>query len=257
MKNRSRHAGVPNQVWIGLGVIAFGLLYLLDNLYIIDRREVMRFWPVLVVVVGLVKFAGAQSRHERMVFGLIAAAGVILTLNRLGYGYFFNARTLWPVLLILFGISVIYKALRRRDPPHGVHGVPLKDDAAAGSRADVQAYPGADADAGADGVVDITAILGGFQRRVSTPDFRGGDISALMGGCVLDLRESSIVGDAELNVFAVMGGITIKCPPDWTIILKGVPVLGGFEEKTAPAPDASKRLTIRGYAIMGGVEVRN
>lgn len=242
MKNKARTSGVPNQVWLGLAVIAFGLLFLLDNLYIIDRRAVMRYWPVLVLVVGLVKFAGADSRHERVVFGLIAAAGAVLTLNRLGYGYFFNARTLWPVLLILLGIGVIHKALRKRDTPHGV---PLKDQEETGARADT------------DGVVDITAILGGFQRRISTPDFRGGDVSAIMGDCVLDLRESSIAGDAELNVFAVMGGVTIKCPPDWTIILKGVPVLGGFDEKTTPAPDTSKRLTIRGYAIMGGVEVRN
>ncbi|NHZ87671.1 hypothetical protein F2P45_01295 [Massilia sp. CCM 8733] len=241
MKNRARISGVPNQVWLGLAVIAFGMLYLLDNLYIIDRRQVTHYWPVLVVIFGLVKVADAGSRHERLVFGLIAAAGAVLTLNRLGYGYLFNARTLWPVLVILLGIGVVHQALRKRDTPHGV---PLKDDAGAGPAA-------------SDGVVDITAILGGFQRRISTPDFRGGDISAFMGECVLDLRESSMAGDAELNVFAVMGGITIKCPPDWTIILKGVPVLGGFEEKTAPAPDAGKRLTIRGYAIMGGVEVRN
>jgi hypothetical protein len=242
MKNKVRTSGVPNQVWLGLAVIAFGVLYLLDNLYIIDRRAVMHYWPVLVVIFGLVKVADADSRHERMVFGLIAAAGVVLTLNRLGYGYFFSARTLWPVLLILFGIGVIHKALRKRDTPHGV---PLKDQEDTGNKPDT------------DGVVDITAILGGFERRISTPDFRGGDISAIVGGCELDLRESSIVGDAELNVFAVMGGVTIKCPPDWTIILKGVPVLGAFEEKTARAPDTSKRLTIRGYAIMGGVEVRN
>lgn len=250
MRNRDRSARVPTQVWLGLGVIAFGMLYLLDNLYIIDRRQVTHYWPVLVVIFGLVKAADADSRHERMVFGLIAAAGVILTLNRIGYGYLFNARTLWPVILIFIGIGVIHRALRKR---HGPHGVPLKDDA----NADAGRRMKNDTVAESDSVVDITAILGGFQRRISTPDFRGGDVTALMGGCVLDLRESSLAGDAELNVFAVMGGITIKCPPDWTVILKGIPVLGGFEEKTAPAPDPGKRLTIRGYAIMGGVEVRN
>jgi hypothetical protein len=33
--------------------------------------------------------------------------------------------------------------------------------------------------------------------------------------------------------------------------------MGGFEEKTVAPPDNSKRLVVRGYAIMGGVEVRN
>ena len=41
------------------------------------------------------------------------------------------------------------------------------------------------------------------------------------------------------------------------MILNGTPLMGGFSEKTAKPPDDSKRLVIRGYAIMGGVEVRN
>ncbi|MBW8899923.1 MAG: hypothetical protein JF619_17820, partial [Massilia sp.] len=100
-------------------------------------------------------------------------------------------------------------------------------------------------------------VLGGFERRVSTPDFRGGEITAVMGGCALDLREASIVKEALLNVFTVWGGINIKVPPDWTVVLNGTPVMGGFAEKTVTPPDGSKRLVITGYAIMGGVEVRN
>jgi hypothetical protein len=44
---------------------------------------------------------------------------------------------------------------------------------------------------------------------------------------------------------------------DWTVVLDGVPVAGGFSQKTAVAPGSGKRLLITGYAIMGGVEVRN
>ena len=106
-------------------------------------------------------------------------------------------------------------------------------------------------------MVDVTAILGGFDRRITTPGFRGGEVTAVMGGCQLDLRGSSIEGEAVINVFAVMGGITLKVPPDWTVVLHGTPIMGGFEEKTIAPPNSSKRLIIKGYAIMGGVEVRN
>ena len=112
----------------------------------------------------------------------------------------------------------------------------------------------------ADDNVDVFAILGGFERRITTPAFRGGEVTAIMGGCSLDLRNSSIdpvTGEAVINVFAVWGGVTLKVPPDWTVVLHGTPIMGGFEEKTVPPPDGSKRLIVRGYAIMGGVEVRN
>ena len=64
-------------------------------------------------------------------------------------------------------------------------------------------------------------------------------------------------GGGGVNVFAVCGGITMKVPPDWTVILHGTPILGGFEERTARPANQSKRLVVKGYAIMGGVEVRN
>ena len=78
-----------------------------------------------------------------------------------------------------------------------------------------------------------------------------------MGGCELDMRDASIKGEAVINVFAVFGGISIKVPRDWTVILHGTPIMGGFDEKTNAPPDNTKRLIVNGYAIMGGVEVRN
>jgi hypothetical protein len=119
------------------------------------------------------------------------------------------------------------------------------------------ARPGVEEGTAPDSVVDIVAVLGGFERRISTQDFRGGEITAVMGGCALDLRGAAIVKEAVINVFTIWGGINIKVPPDWTVILNGTPVMGGFAEKTATPPDGSKRLVITGYAIMGGVEVRN
>src|SRR5476651_1605880 len=112
-------------------------------------------------------------------------------------------------------------------------------------------------DAADDTVINVTAVMGGFTRRVTTPDFRGGEITVVMGGCELDLRDCSIKGDAELNVFAVFGGIEIRVPPDWSVSLHGMPIMGGFEEKTATPPNNAKRLRVTGSVIMGGLEVRN
>lgn len=234
MKNESACKSMPSQVILGVGVIALGVLFLLDNLGFLEFRDAIRFWPVILVLWGGVKLFDANTPHERLTFGLIFGFGVILTLNRMGLG-FFNLRTLWPVILIAVGAAVVYKAVAGKR----MIGTVSKTDEYA------------------DSVVDITAILGGFDRRLTTPAFRGGEITAIMGGCVLDLRDSSIEGDAVINVFAVMGGITIKCPPDWTIVLQGSPIMGAFDEKTITPPNNLKRLIVRGYAIMGGVEIRN
>ena len=53
------------------------------------------------------------------------------------------------------------------------------------------------------------------------------------------------------------GGIEIRVPPDWTVVSQVDPILGGFEDKTMPPKDESKRFIIHGSVVMGGIEVGN
>ena len=235
MKSESTR-GIPSQVIIGLFVIGIGILFLLDNMDIIHFREAFAFWPSVFILIGVIKLLDSQTPNSRFVGAAFIAVGTLLVLNRLGIVNF-SVRQLWPLVLIGAGALVVWKALAsRRDM--GKTTVSKDDDVT-------------------DSVVNITAVLGGFQRRVNSQNFLGGEITAVMGGCELDLRGASIQGEAVINVFAAMGGIELKVPTDWTVVLHGAPILGGFDEKTVSPPDGSKRLIVKGYAIMGGVEVRN
>lgn len=235
MKNDPHARGVTSQVVLGVLVIALGLLFLLDNLGIVDMHRAFSFWPMVFVIVGTVKLCDTRTQGGTLLGAGLIGFGVLLMLDRMDI-IDFSWRTVWPLVLIGMGGFLVYKALRGR-----------RTAAAGGVRHGVAQ----------DELLDITAVLSGFERRVTTPDFRGGEVTAVMGGCTLDMRGSSIAGEAVINVFAFWGGVTIKCPPDWVIVLEGTPILGAFEEKTVAPPNDGKRLVIRGYAIMGGVEVRN
>lgn len=240
MKNDFQARGVTSQVVLGVLVIAMGLLFLLDNLGILDIHRAFSFWPMVFVIVGTVKLCDTRSQGGTLLGAGLVGVGVLMMLDRLDI-IDFNWRTLWPLVLIGVGGFLVAKAVKSRGLVGGGpnSGVAMQDGADRGE------------------VIDITAVLGGYERRIATQNFRGGEITAVMGGCELDMRGASIQGEAVINVFAFWGGVTIKCPPDWTVILLGTPILGGFEEKTVVPPDGSKRLVIRGYAIMGGVEIRN
>jgi predicted membrane protein len=232
MENNTNRAS--SQVVLGLLVVGMGVLFLLDNLDILNFRHAIGFWPLAFIVAGCVALFGNGSRSSNYMGGVLVAIGVLMIAGRMGF-FYISWGTLWPLVMIALGGLVLFRSLG----PGRV------------------ARPGLADGAGTDNVVDVVAVLGGFERRVTTSDFRGGEITAVMGGCALDLRDASIVKEAVINVFTVWGGINIKVPPDWTVVLNGTPVMGGFAEKTARPPDASKRLVITGYAIMGGVEVRN
>lgn len=238
MKNNPHPKSATSQVVLGLLVIAMGLLFLLDNLGFVDMHRAFSFWPMLFVIVGTVKLCDTRTQGGTLLGAGMVGIGILLMLDRMDI-IDFSWRTIWPLVLIGLGGFLVAKAVRSKRAIE--HGVAVVDGEAVG----------------AGEVVDVTAILGGYERRVTTQDFRGGEITAVMGGCELDMRGASIQGEAVINVFAFWGGVTIKCPPDWNVVLQGTPILGGFEEKTIAPPDSSKRLVIRGYAIMGGVEIRN
>ena len=99
--------------------------------------------------------------------------------------------------------------------------------------------------------------MAGNKTVSNSQDFKGGDITAVMGGVELDLRGASIQSEARLNLWATWGGIVIKIPADWSVINRGTAIMGAIEDKSSGSPVANKRLIITGMAIMGGVDIKN
>ena len=262
----------PSQIVLGVIVIGLGLLFLLDNLGFINVRYAFRFWPSILIIFGLLRISQSHTRSGYILGGVMVLLGLSWTLKAMGL-FYINWNMLWPLLIIAAGVAVVSKSLpgaqqrqRRRHfaaPPDGAATPDAFGQARNGAvsldkePADATAAPGASGQADDDSIIEVTAILGGYVRRVSSQRFRGGDINVIMAGCEIDLRQASIEGEAVLNVFALCGGVTIKIPPDWSVVLQGTPILGGFEEKTIVPPNQNKRLYVTGYAIMGGLEIRN
>jgi hypothetical protein len=80
-----------------------------------------------------------------------------------------------------------------------------------------------------------------------------------MGGCEVDLRQAKIENASpEIDVFAFWGGVEVRVPQDWRLEVKVWPILGAFIDGTEQVPDPGAPLvTIKGAAIMGGVEIKN
>jgi predicted membrane protein len=152
----------------------------------------------------------------------------------------FRMRDWWPVLLIAGGFLVIFKD-KANDIFKGFNSSTMNNKATTSN----------------DTHLDIVAIMSGHQGNIASSDFRGGAITAIMGGAELDLRNAVIQTEAVLNVTAFWGGITLKIPSDWTVVNNGFAFLGGIDDSSVPSMNANKRLIITGTAVMGGVEIKN
>ncbi len=216
------------RLFAGLVIVALGTLALLGNFDIIPVHDVWRFWPLALVAIGIAKLLRPSGRFPGVLFLIF---GMWFLLQNLGVWHY-SLWSLWPAIVVLIGLRLVWGGVGRT-----VSGLPPDSSSA----------------------LSAFQILGGSEHHGSTTDFRGGDATAIMGGCKIDLRQAAIKGDeALLDVFAMWGGIEIIVPRTWSVVLRGTPILGGFEDKTEPPREpGGPRLIVRGTAIMGGVEIKN
>jgi len=234
----SRSSLITSQLIMGLIILGLGILFSLDRLGVVEASDILQLWPAALVVFGLMKLFQSRSTPGRFFGFILAGGGTMLLLDRIDYIPFgFSFSDLVVLVLIGLGISLIWSSLSSKKK--GTMTLEEAEDASS--------------------FINSFAFMGGISRKNNSRNFQGGEISAIMGGIELDLTDARIDDDAAvINVFAFWGGIEIKVPNTWKVEVDGFPILGGIDDETKPSPDSeNKKLIIRGYAIMGGVEVSN
>jgi len=212
------------QVLAGVLVVLAGVVLLLDRTGVVDidlGTVASTLWPLLVVLVGVTSLLLVP----RAWFGpvVITAAGVVLLLDRLEVLDVSVWDYLWPVALILIGLGITFGASGR---------------------------------GGQEERITAIAFWWGAERRSRSRRFRSASLTAIMGGVELDLREAEIRGTARVDVFTFWGGVDIKVPPTWEVRTTGLPLLGGWENKTQAPAGGGPVLEVRLVTIMAGAEVR-
>ena len=215
-------------------LILLGLVFTLDNLGVLDAGDVLDYWPLILIAIGLMKVLQPQHEGQRTLGYVLVAVGVFFLLQILVFRYI---RVAWPFVLVVVGGLLVWRALRK-------------------------SAPGTETTASPSSSQSDLAFMGGVHRVVETPDFRGGFATAIMGTVELDLRGASIASSpAVLDVFALWGGIELTVPTEWRVDVQGTPILGAFENKArSTVRDTGGQeqvLVVRGTALMGGVEIKN
>lgn len=215
---------------VGLLFIAGGLLFTAANLGLVRVHDVWRFWPLVLVAIGLLRFA---SRNFFAGFIFVGLGGLFLA--REFDLFWFRLSMLFPLIFVLVGLNIVAEHWRRRSPPPPGGGAP-------------------------GGTLSEWAIFGGGKRRIQSQEFRGGQANAMFGGFEIDLREAQMAGDAAtIDVFCFCGGGEIRVPETWNVSMKAVAIFGGQDDKTRPpAPGtAHKELFVTGFILFGGLGVKN
>jgi hypothetical protein len=282
----------------GATIAVVGVLLLLDRTGALPWPGHWGIWPLLLIGYGLSRMV--QSRYEAP-RGLFPLALGVWFFG--GQARWWSLRETWPLLLVALGLGIAWSAyvgsepvmaadeampgtggttpgtdgttpgmndrdlrrLRRRRRRHSGAFVPLvivtliviavKDN---------QDLAFARTDSG--DTTHAVAVLGEARRVVTTDVFTNAQMAAVMGHSDLDLRRTSLPasGQASIEVNVVMGGATLRVPPDWIVDVEAVPVMGAVNDRRngrsdTPGAGASfgtaSRLVITGNVVMGGLDI--
>jgi predicted membrane protein len=222
-------------LFAGIVIIALGVILLLNQFGLLPFGMVLHFWPAVLIIVGSIKLLAGNHRGDRVVGAILIGFGAVWQTNALGLTHITWGQA-WPVCIILVGVLFIFHYISEgRDPKFKFITDPNEGS---------------------------FYIFGGGERQVNAKDFRGSKMFAVFGGYEVDLTHADMEGtEAYVEANAVFGGGEIRIPTNWKVVVQGVGIFGGYNDKThyiQTDPSAPvKTLYVRGVAVFGGIEVKN
>jgi hypothetical protein len=230
------HRDVP-RIGFGLVLMALGGALLLSKLDFLPMRlHVGELWPLVFLVIAFIALSKLEIGRFLVFTGL--AAMFLLPKFRPDI-HFTDIIDQWPLFLVAIGVWTVVRSFLPK---------PVAKVKDGGSESSSEARPGS------------LAVFRTITWRPTSQAYRGDQVSAVVGGYKLDLgRATPAPEGAVVDVFTFWGGVEIQVPQDWAVDVRVMPFMGGVDEKGRsgrPLPADAPRLLIRGFVIMGGLEVK-
>jgi predicted membrane protein len=222
----------PGRLLLGLVLVALGVVFLLDRLGVGRAGELVgQYWPLVIVAAGVLQLVVTPRAY--LPASVTVAVGLILlaaTTGLLGANVW---QVFWPIVLIAVSLLLLAGVLTRSVP----RDVNRRDTAQA------------------------MAIFSGHRITSQSQQFHSASLTAVFGGVTLDLTQARLAPEgAVVDVMAAFGGVEILVPSGWRVSLSGVPIFGGFSDKTPTsgvAVETAPGLEVRGVVLFGGAEVKH
>ena len=220
------------RVIIGILLMLLGGLFLLRNYELFNFPYEYITWEYFFILIGVLFFFLSRNKTAGVVFMAI--------------GLFNLVPELWPLLLVLIGLYIIFgrgSCCRNKYCKSAV-----VSDSSAQS-------------AGGNDYVESVNVFGGGNKVIHSDNFKGGNIISIFGGSEINLSNCKLApGDNIIEITAVFGGTTIIVPHDWKIEVDILPIFGGFGDKRTKDPNKTfqegRVLIIKGLVLFGGGEVK-
>jgi predicted membrane protein len=204
-------------------------------------RTIFSLIPVAILTLGIYWLSRSETGEKPIIAWFVTLFGAVLLTSQIGlFGLSFG-EMFTPMVLVIVAFVIINP---RNLIPRRMNM--LTEDLGEDSEQ-----------------IQLVAFMGGGELDYTTRELKGGEVIAVWGGYKIDFTEADMEDDSmELNLFCIMGGVEIIVPSNWEVEKRGaVCIMGGFSNKTKCLAEElelpRKTLIVKGFALMGGGEIRN
>ena len=241
----------------GLLVVVAGLLFLGRELGMEIPHWVFS-WKAILIAISLVMLVKHGFRRLGWLIPLTIASVFLVTDL---YPDMIIKPIIWPVLVILLGLFIMFKPRRKwkyeqwRQCRGGRHHRRYAFDQR--SQMDNERTESNNAD-----FIESTSVIGGVKKNILSKNFKGGEITNVFGGSEINLMQADFEGVVDLEVTQVFGGTKLIIPAHWEIQSNTtVTVLGSIEDKRPVMPNTGnspkKVIRLTGTTVFGGIEIHS
>lgn len=204
--------------------LSFGFAFLLHQAEIFDLGQLLaNWWPLIIITIGVIQLFN-RSISTGLLFSIV---GLLFLINQ--WFDFDLTSYIWPLIFIIIGLVIILTRVK--------HNIPYDTSNS----------------------INTFLLFSGTEIKSRSKNFKGGSITTIFGGAEIDLREAKIADGAIIEITSVFGGVEMTVPPHVELEVTGIPILGGWEDKTIVHREIEPvtKLKIHCVAILGGIEISN
>lgn len=226
MKNISR------AIW-GIILIILGFIIAVNSLGI-ARIDIFfkGWWTLFIIVPSLISIIDGNNKKDSFIGLIIGIALLLAAQGFISFGMIL--KLIFPFILIVIGISVLYDGLFEKEIREKVNSVK------------------------SDEIDYITAVFSEEKRTIDYK-FKSANVEAIFGSVKVDLTDAQLSSETTLKMNAIFGGVTLVVPENVKVKIKSTNIFGGVEKKdteSSKKKSAEKTIFIESFTMFGGITIK-
>ena len=182
------------------------------------------WWTLFIIIPSVISLLEGNDIKTSLVCLIV---GILLLLSARGIiDFAIIGRLIFPILLIVFGLMLIFK----RNKTNEFSKVEMDKDS------------------------DEIAATFGEQNVKVDEEFKGKYLSAVFGKVKLDLTDAKIKKDTKIKAEAIFGSIEIIVPAGYVVKTKNTAIFGSVANNCSNS-EGNKTLFIEATSVFGGIVI--